>query len=283
MWQWLWPSVDDFDGAKKAVGLGSGAAFFVAGATTLIVVLQEAKVIEKFMDIDQWAFLDAGLFFLIGLGIAVFKSRLAAYAGLLLYLAESGFTLVQTHRFSVQMIFITCWFMSGVRGTSVYRDLKAQADQETEKAAQPQSIFGRQNPADAAGGSSNQPQGRRGQGLKILVLFAILAAGAGYFLWSGGHIQRLMGQFQNAPSEVSREIEWADGASEPMSSSRSDKAVKETVVPISKPSGPSKTFKLKDGSSISGKIVMDDPDYYTLEVSGGKQDIVIKSDIESVS
>ena len=40
-----------------------------------------------------------------------------------------------------------------------------------------------------------------------------------------------------------------------------------------------RTFKLKDGRTITGKVLLDDPVYYTVEVPGGRQEIVIKEDI----
>jgi len=40
-----------------------------------------------------------------------------------------------------------------------------------------------------------------------------------------------------------------------------------------------KTFRLKNGTTVSGKIVLDDPIYYTIESGDGKQILVIKEDI----
>lgn len=45
------------------------------------------------------------------------------------------------------------------------------------------------------------------------------------------------------------------------------------------PAADLKTFRLTDGTTVQGKIVHDDPDYYTLETASGEQKIVIKADI----
>jgi hypothetical protein len=55
------------------------------------------------------------------------------------------------------------------------------------------------------------------------------------------------------------------------------------ATPVSKPAkipeADLKTFQLKNGQTVRGKIVGDDPVYYTLEDENGKQVILIKEDI----
>jgi hypothetical protein len=47
----------------------------------------------------------------------------------------------------------------------------------------------------------------------------------------------------------------------------------------SKAAGPVRTFQLKNGQIIEGKVLQEDPIYYTIETAAGTQQIVIKEDL----
>jgi hypothetical protein len=122
---WYWEDVSDIGGAEKAIAGGFWAALFVAGVTTLVVVLSLAGV--RLFGIGVSALLDAVIFAAIAVGIKR-KSRFAAVAGLALFVLERILMFRSTGVASIFLgIVLALFFLNAVRGTFAYRRLKAGA------------------------------------------------------------------------------------------------------------------------------------------------------------
>lgn len=121
----FWPAVGTVDEAKKAASYGMGSAIvvavFTAGFATWAVVSR--STVLRF--VDAWAYLDAVLFSLVAWGIHK-ESRVAAVVGLALYLLEKAYQIQTTGTFqgAVMAVFLTLFFVSGVRGTFALRRLR---------------------------------------------------------------------------------------------------------------------------------------------------------------
>src|SRR5947207_822438 len=123
----FWPSIQDIEDAKKASKTGAGCAFFVAGATGLITVLELSGV----HIIPGWNvlnFIDAAIFLVLGIFMMRF-SRLAALGALILYVGGQILIMKQTGpRFNLLAIFFTLYFLSAVRGTFAFHEMKQQEE-----------------------------------------------------------------------------------------------------------------------------------------------------------
>src|SRR5271168_2964523 len=90
---WYWPDVSEIDGAKSAIQYGMWCAIIVAGFTTVAASVGLLGV--TLFHIPPSAFLDAVIFAVIAYGLHR-QSRTAAVAGLLLYLLEKIYAVMQT-------------------------------------------------------------------------------------------------------------------------------------------------------------------------------------------
>jgi hypothetical protein len=119
---WYWEDVSDLAGAEKAAHGGFWAAIFVAGVTTLVVLISLLGV--RLLGINFWSLLDAGLFALIAFGIHQ-MSRFAAVAGTSLFIFERVAMFNKTGPGALVMgILILLLFVNSVRGTFAYHRLK---------------------------------------------------------------------------------------------------------------------------------------------------------------
>jgi hypothetical protein len=120
----FWPSVDTVDDANWAVRQAMIAAIVVAGLTFIVASLAIAGVaFVKSLGIDGWSMIDAALF-----GVIAFflnrKSRVAAWAGLALYVAERVFQFVTVGpKGPVMAVVFVLAFIGGVRGAESLRRL----------------------------------------------------------------------------------------------------------------------------------------------------------------
>ena len=126
----FWPSVSTIEDARRAAGYGMWAAIIVAVITAGFATwaLVSRSTVAGF--VDAWAYLDAVLFSLVAFGI--FKeARWAAVAGLALYALEKVYQIQATGQFqgAVMTVFLTLFFISGVRGTFALRRLRASDGQ----------------------------------------------------------------------------------------------------------------------------------------------------------
>jgi hypothetical protein len=133
-----WPTLDDVAGAKATARQAAWFAVFVGSVTALIAVLNLTKVLDNFMGLDAWAFIDAGAFFL--LSIFMFRmSRIAFVLALALYLAERAMLLASGEggNLLVAIAFILI-YVNGVRGAFAWRRFtRAVSDGATDLTSEP--------------------------------------------------------------------------------------------------------------------------------------------------
>ena len=124
---WYWEDVSDIGGAEKAMTGGCWAAGFVAGVTALLAGLSLFGM--QVLGINAWALTDAALFGGIAFGIHR-KSRVAAVAGLCLYLLERIYMISRTGAGAIAFgILLTLLFINAVRGAFAYHRLAGQGQQ----------------------------------------------------------------------------------------------------------------------------------------------------------
>jgi len=115
-WRGLWPEVEDLETARSASRQGMWAAVIVAVLTAIVAAF-------GFLGADASAFIDAVLFGLIAFGIYR-VSRVAAVAGLLLFVLERVMMFAQTRQTGgFVSLFLLLAFVHGVRGAFAYRRL----------------------------------------------------------------------------------------------------------------------------------------------------------------
>lgn len=127
-WSWVWPTVETEQGATNATMQAFGAAVLVAVITAGLALLGSAGVgFAHAADFDASALADAFVFAVVGWGLWR-HSRVAAWAGLLLYLTERAFmwSTIGVKNPVLAAIFILA-FVSGVRGTSALHKMKKTA------------------------------------------------------------------------------------------------------------------------------------------------------------
>ena len=258
----LWPAIQDLKDAKKAMHSAAGCAFFVAFGTALITFLQTTGVIKLFEGISHSAYIDAVFFVLIGAGL-LRNSRIAAVAGLGLYAMEQYFMITSgMSKGSIMGFIFTICFVHGVRGSFAYHSMMAY-EKESQTAANPAAM-----PAGSYSGAADvqavRKKGRNIAFVAALIFLCGAAAVAAYIIHP---------KFQFAKHE-SYSIEEANPKLPDASAPVSKNAASEQAS-----SGESRTFHMKDGQTIRGKVVAEDEIFYTVETSGGKQEIVIKEDL----
>lgn len=285
--QWIWPEIDEMDDAKRASYNGAATAFLIASITGIITFLQTNGMISLFKGLSKDAYLDVGVFVLLGAGLC-FKSRIAALIALVLYSAEQYFMIKNYGvRFSLVAIYFILNFINAVRGTFAYHRFKKQI-----KSTPPQGsglqipvpgVFSQAAQNAAASEAIPQTQGTAEQTSvkkKKRPVFVIL-------LW----ITLLVAGMAGLGTLVFLKPEWRQKIQEMLKQPKGEKDTrKENLVSraVSLPDFPKtdnsavKAFKMKSGKVIKGKIVTDDPVYYNVETSFGGQEVVIKEDIESV-
>jgi hypothetical protein len=133
-WHTYWPTIIDKKSAMAAARSGATAAFTVAGITGLFAALAIFDILKL---LDPTAFLDATLFFAIGLGVRIKYSRLAAVAGLLLYLLEVASRIADppvktSSPVGVLTVIFILFFISGVRGTFGYQRFRQTSNTPTD-------------------------------------------------------------------------------------------------------------------------------------------------------
>lgn len=257
MMNWIWPDIDDIDTAKNISHNAAGCAFFVAIVTAVIVYLQTTGRLDIFKGIGAEAYVDAGLFFILGAGL-LRKSRIAAIAVLLLYIAEQYYMMKSgMGRGSLVMIIFILVFANSIRATFSHHEFKKEEEERARAAA------------EAAGTTlpkKNHFLSFILWGMAIAFLFSVVLAAI-----STGRLQQL-----NIP------VPQMKGFSLP-NLPAVKQAIKEDSPSAQKDFAPDdqsvRTFRLKTGEVIRSKVLMEDDVFYTVEVFGGAQKIVIKEDI----
>lgn len=122
-----WLDVSDRSSAEKAIKSGFWAAVFVASVTAALA-LSSLFLHKPILGIDGLGLVDAVLFAAIGFGIDR-KSRVAAVAGLVLYVTERVYMVTTsgaTTSTGIMTIILTLYFVHGKRGTFAYRKFSNQ-------------------------------------------------------------------------------------------------------------------------------------------------------------
>lgn len=262
----FWPEVDDLWSAKKACIQASSVAFLV-GAATGVMTFMHSRGTTILEGINGANYIDAAVF--LTLSFFIYGcSRTAALAGFVLYVYGQAMLLQQTHRMPVAGIIFSIFFISGIRGAFAFHEAKKGLS-----ASEVKTMMKEQR-------ESAEPNPSMTQRIIAWVVLIVLAGG-GYW-W-----------YRSASRPSDSHIIIRDTTPAPTSSGASSPSI--PVAPKPTPPAPAdvpkqkdaqqipveglKTFQMKDGSRVSGKIVLDDPVYYALEDASGKQTIVIKEDI----
>lgn len=138
----FWPDVSTEAGALLAIRRAFWAALFVTATTTLYSVLGAVGVgFARKLGMDVWGLVDAVLFASIAVGIHR-RSQLAAWSGLLLYIAERMYmwnrTGVKGPVVVMTAIFVLA-FIGGVRGTTAVQQ-RVSAEEEASRTDQMGSV-----------------------------------------------------------------------------------------------------------------------------------------------
>jgi hypothetical protein len=123
-----WPDVSDLQKAQKATRYGFWVAVIVATVTAISASLA-LYLHTSILGVDATGLVDVVLFAAIAFGIDR-KSRVAAVAGLVLYVTESAYMLAAGSRSSSSLVLtaiFTLYLVHGVRGTFAYRKLSTLA------------------------------------------------------------------------------------------------------------------------------------------------------------
>lgn len=128
---WFFPPIVTKADARKVANQGFWAAIFVAGITVVFATIASTLGPIEDVPIDAFAFIDAGIFVAISLGIRK-CSRVAAVAALALYWLNRiylwsvvGFEASQASGLWMAVL-LTISFINGIRGTFAYHRLSKQ-------------------------------------------------------------------------------------------------------------------------------------------------------------
>lgn len=281
MKQWLWPDIQDVNDAEKAAKTGGGVAIFlcIANGIIALIVMAGAEFIKDIIkDVDATAiFIEAGIYLLIGIFLFR-KSRIAAVIVAVLYPAEQVIMMGMTGRFNFTAIFFGLCFINAVRGTFAYHNLRKLEDGE---AASPPSMPGTEWPAAPQAATDNagsEPQKK--PGFDILGTIKWMFIGMVVLAALGGVLFMLPYLF---PKTAQKKM----GVSMPpikmpsIGTKKSAETVKLNAA-ASADSGESsraqKTFRLRNGQTVRGTVILNDPVYVTVRTLTGDE-IVVREDI----
>jgi hypothetical protein len=259
----FWPGVDDLWSAKKACAQGSSVSLLV-GAVTGVLAFMSLSGKQVLPEIDGKNFIDAAIFLV--LSFFIYRcSRIAAVVALLLYYFGQVMIFQQTRHFPTSAIFFGLLFVGGVRGAFAFHELKQGLSEEDVR-----EFLKKQR-------EETEPQPSLKKRIVAWTVLIVLAGG-GYW-WYRSAAKRpepRMVVKSSSPASVLPEIKIP---SIPVPGPQA-KSIPPSAVP--EPSSPGKQiFKLQDGRTVTGRVITDDPVYYTVETSGGRQEIVIKEDVVS--
>lgn len=134
-WNWVWPNVDTQSGAAWAMKQAFWAAVLVAVVTSGFALLGAVGVaFVRASGFDAWALVDGIIFGAIAVGLWM-HSRVAAWAGLVLYGAERAYmwSTIGVKNPVIAGIFILA-FIGGIRGTSAMHRLERAKPEQGEHA-----------------------------------------------------------------------------------------------------------------------------------------------------
>lgn len=241
--------------AKKACIQGSSVALLI-GAVTGIVAFMSLKGTPILPGISAASFVDAAIFLV--LSFFIYRcSRTAAVAALLFYLYGQAMLFQQTHRNPASALVFGLFLIGGIRGAFAFHELKSGLSAEEVKTALKK--------------RREETEPRPSLTKRIVAWTVLIALAGGGYWW-----------YRSATHPPASRMIVQDLSPKTQSPDTAIKAapVPENSLPPASSSG-KKVFKLKDGRTVSGCVITDDPVYYTVETFGGKQEVVIKEDIVS--
>ena len=245
-------NVDNADEAHKACAGAAGISFFIAIVTGVVVFLQQSGKINILPGIGNAAYIDVGLFVLIGLGLS-FHSRLAAVGGLILYVGERGYMMFQ-HGFNpgqvVFMVIIGIAFINGIRGAFAWHNYKGEAvtDAASQAAAQDKLLRATENKGGVFGGV-----------LKFIFafLFLVAAGAASFYLIKNKDSVNVLDWVKEQTSVLVKKT-----------SKTVTKVKKRTSQPLVAPAGPTIKLKLKSGRNFEGVLIKKNGEGYWVFIDG---------------
>lgn len=273
--QWIWPDIVDMEDGDAQCHRGASVAFFVAFVTATVTFLQTNGIINWFGYITITSYIDAAVFFIIGIGLRV-RSRIAALAGLSVYCLEQ-YAMIQVigFRFNLLALLFIIFFMNAVRGAFAYhhfkREMKKMASDFPPSPATVSILTGLPiPPLSSPSPPLTAPETNKKKHPFVgLFMFLLTFAAAGFavfiFLQPALHKKTEDPASNNQPppsplEKVIQQLETEKGAP-PVD----DENVK--------------TFKLKSGKTVTGRVVVDDPVYLTIQISPKKQEIILREDL----
>jgi len=134
-WNWVWPNVDTQGGATWATKQAFWAAILVTSVTSGFSLLGAIGVaFVRAWGFDAWALIDGIIFGVIAVGLWR-HSRVAAWAGLVLYVGERAYmwSTIGVKNPVIAGIFILA-FIGGIRGTTALHRLERAIPEQEERA-----------------------------------------------------------------------------------------------------------------------------------------------------
>jgi hypothetical protein len=121
------PTIVTLSDAQSTGRQGTWAACFIAGIMSLVALASILERLPEDFPRDGWALIDAAIFGLIAWGIYR-MSRVAAVAGLVLYIIERIAMHIVLGKSHISGIFVTVLFLfafiNAVRGTFAYHRMR---------------------------------------------------------------------------------------------------------------------------------------------------------------
>ena len=254
---YFWPSMDSTYEANRACGAASGISFFVAAVTAAVAWLQMSGKINIFPGIGVMAYIDAGLFFCVGVGLC-FHSRIAAVSGLVLYIIERFF-MIKTYGLAtsqvVSLLIFGVSFVNGVRGTFAWHILrKAElAGAGDVSSSPPKQVSSKKNNINLI------------RPLILLVVLAGVAIAAFYYLKSTK-------EAVSAYEQMNQKLKIAQAHLPKMPSP-----------PLVAPKGEIVKLVLKTGRKFEGVLVKKNSDGYWLFIEGTGEVFFSAGEIKEIS
>lgn len=259
--QFFWPDIQTRTDAKNLSQRASVFAFFIAAVTAGAVYLQTHHKIQLMPDLDAASYIDAAAFAVIGFFLLK-CSRLAAVSGLVLYSLDQAILIQQNgYRFSILPLLIFFGFVSAVRATFDYHAMKSGESKDLNA------------PVADTSGASAQSAARQAPKMNSRVrqiLLAVLALGvfaaAGWVAYH--NLQAVSKNPRNtAPHKTASAL---PDVIEKVSRAAQSEPVK----------GARKSFRLRDGSTVTGVVTYEDDVYATVETLTGPVTVIME-DVKS--
>ncbi len=266
--KWIWPTTENFYESRQAAGLGAGTAIF-CGIVTGVVTWFATHGKSLLPGIDATSYIDAGIFLIIGFFI-MRMSRIAAVAGLLVYV-WGQYEMMKTnggHMNYFLVFMFTMNFINGIRGTFAWHEFNRHAEPGAEKEEEAARKAALEESGEA-------PALRKRQRIALAVLGVCVVIGGGF--WLTGQIKS--GTFNKQPQQV--QAVKSDKTFVPIANAAPVPAAAPAAPAVPQPGA--KTFRLKNGEVISGKVLIDDSVFYEVETSDGQHKTIIKEDLASAS